>query len=66
VEGAQRGPVLVDVPRGAWIGSRHHGAIAVCDANGATVLPLGDVETSVLAKWNGATVESIRAAVDAR
>jgi L-asparaginase II len=38
-----RNPVLVEVRRGALVESRHHGAVAVVDADGATVLALGDV-----------------------
>src|SRR5436305_9409172 len=36
-------PVLVEVTRGARVESRHHGAVAVVDAEGAAVLALGDV-----------------------
>ncbi len=36
-------PVLVEVVRGALTESRHRGAVAVVDADGATVLSLGDV-----------------------
>jgi len=36
-------PVLVEVTRGALVESRHRGALAVVDADGATVLALGDV-----------------------
>src|SRR5215210_6853486 len=36
-------PVLVEVMRGALTESRHRGAVAVVDADGATVLALGDV-----------------------
>jgi L-asparaginase II len=36
-------PVLVEVFRGALVESRHHGAVAVVDADGVTVLALGDV-----------------------
>jgi L-asparaginase II len=36
-------PVLVEIVRGALVESRHRGAVAVVDANGATVLALGDV-----------------------
>src|SRR6187551_2065375 len=38
-----RNPILVEVFRGALVESRHHGAVAVVDADGATVLALGDV-----------------------
>lgn len=36
-------PVLVEVLRGGLVESRHRGALAVVDADGATVLALGDV-----------------------
>lgn len=36
-------PVLVEVTRGAQVESRHRGAIAVCDADGAVVAQWGDV-----------------------
>src|SRR5262249_35361708 len=36
-------PVLVEVTRGNLVESRHTGAVAVVDADGATVLALGDV-----------------------
>src|ERR1043165_7819312 len=42
-----RNPVLVEVMRGALLESRHHGAVAVVDADGATVLALGDVAQAV-------------------
>jgi len=40
-------PVLVEVLRGGLVESRHHGAVAVVDADGATVLALGDVAQPV-------------------
>jgi L-asparaginase II len=40
-------PVLVEVVRGALTESRHRGAVAVVDADGTTVLALGDVARSV-------------------
>jgi L-asparaginase II len=40
-------PVLVEVTRGPEVESRHRGAVAVVDADGATVLALGDVECRV-------------------
>src|SRR5882757_1196185 len=40
-------PVLVEVFRGAMVESRHRGALAVVDADGATVLALGDVAQPV-------------------
>ena len=38
-------PVLVEVTRGPEVESRHRGAVAVIDAEGAAVLTLGDVES---------------------
>src|SRR5437868_6320332 len=40
-------PVLVEVFRGTLVESRHRGALAVVDADGATVLALGDVAAPV-------------------
>jgi L-asparaginase II len=40
-------PVLVEVLRGALVESRHRGAVAVTDAEGASVLALGDVATPI-------------------
>jgi L-asparaginase II len=40
-------PVLVEVLRGALVESRHRGAVAVVDADGATVLALGDIATPI-------------------
>jgi len=40
-------PVLVEVFRGAQVESRHRGAVAVVDADGAAVLSLGDVAAPV-------------------
>ncbi len=40
-------PVLVEVWRGPLIESRHRGAVAVVDAEGASVLALGDVTAPV-------------------
>lgn len=40
-------PVLVEVVRGALTESRHRGAVAVVDAEGAAVLALGDVARPV-------------------
>src|SRR3989440_7449445 len=38
-----RNPVLVELVRGALVESRHSGAVAVVDADGASVLALGEV-----------------------
>ena len=40
-------PVLVEVTRGARVESRHRGAVAVVDADGKTVLAVGDISTPV-------------------
>src|SRR4249919_376767 len=40
-------PVLVEAVRGALTESRHRGAVAVVDADGATVLAIGDVARPV-------------------
>jgi L-asparaginase II len=40
-------PVLVEVTRGPLVESRHRGAVAVCDAEGNTILALGDVTAPV-------------------
>jgi L-asparaginase II len=40
-------PVLVEVLRGGIVESRHRGAVAVVDGDGATVLALGDVARPV-------------------
>jgi L-asparaginase II len=40
-------PILVEVLRGALVESRHRGAVAVADADGAMVLAIGDVTTPI-------------------
>ncbi|MGB9366596.1 MAG: asparaginase, partial [Xanthobacteraceae bacterium] len=40
-------PVLVEVVRGGRVESRHRGSVAVVDADGATVLALGDLARPV-------------------
>jgi len=40
-------PVLVEVYRGQAVESQHRGSVAVIDADGRTVLELGDIETPV-------------------
>jgi L-asparaginase II len=40
-------PVLVEMIRGGWVETRHRAAVAVADADGATVLALGDVARPV-------------------
>ena len=41
-------PVLVEVTRGNLVESRHRGAVAVVDADGAIVLALGDVDMPIV------------------
>jgi L-asparaginase II len=40
-------PVLIEVTRGDYIESRHRGAIAIVDADGAVALSIGDVDAPV-------------------
>src|SRR6202035_2534445 len=40
-------PILVEVLRGVLVESRHRGAVAVADADGRTVLAIGDVATRI-------------------
>src|SRR5580693_10023578 len=40
-------PILVEVLRGTLVESRHRGAVAVADGDGATVLALGDVAAPI-------------------
>src|ERR1700758_4576780 len=40
-------PVLVEVLRGSLVESRHRGAVAIVDADGATVSAIGDVTVPV-------------------
>jgi L-asparaginase II len=40
-------PILVEVLRGSLVESRHRGAVAVADADGGTVLAIGDVTTPI-------------------
>jgi len=40
-------PVLAEVLRGGLAESRHHGAVAVVDADGAVALKLGDIDSPV-------------------
>jgi len=47
VEDIVANPVLVEVLRGGTVESRHRGAVAVVDADGAAVLSLGDVDRPV-------------------
>ena len=43
-------PILVDVLRGDHVESRHRGAIAIVDADGAVVAATGDIERAVFAR----------------
>jgi L-asparaginase II len=40
-------PILVEITRGNLVESRHRGTVSVVDADGATVLAIGDVERRV-------------------
>ncbi|MCC2654166.1 MAG: asparaginase, partial [Microvirga sp.] len=40
-------PFLVEVTRGHLVESRHRGSVSVVDAEGATVLSIGDVDRRV-------------------
>lgn len=51
-------PVLVEVTRGEVVESRHRGAVIVVDADGKTVLELGDVDRPVFPR---STVKAIQA-----
>jgi len=53
-------PVLVEVTRGKLIESRHRGAIAVADAEGTTVLALGDVAAPIFPR---SAIKAIQALV---
>ncbi|MSO89475.1 MAG: asparaginase [Rhodospirillaceae bacterium] len=47
VKPALADPILVEVTRGALVESRHRGAVAICDADGAPVQSWGDVERPI-------------------
>jgi L-asparaginase II len=51
-------PVLVNVFRGRQVESRHHGAVAVLDADGEVLLALGDIDRPVFPR---SAVKSIQA-----
>lgn len=51
-------PVLAEVLRGDQVESRHRGSVVVCDASGAKLMALGDVETPVFPR---SAVKSIQA-----
>lgn len=51
-------PILVEVLRGALVESRHRGAVAIVDADGTTVLAVGDVTAPVFPR---SAVKSLQA-----
>ena len=51
-------PVLVEVTRGGTVESRHRGAVVVTDADGSTVLEIGDIGRPVFPR---SAVKSIQA-----
>src|SRR5260370_35456431 len=53
-------PVLVEVTRGKLVESRHRGAVAVADADGASGLALGDVAAPVFPR---SAIKAIQALV---
>ena len=53
-------PILVEVTRGALVESRHRGAVAVSDAEGAVVLALGDVAQPVFPRSAVKALQAIR------
>ncbi len=40
-------PVLVDITRGGRVESAHRGAAAICDASGAVVFSVGDIDSAI-------------------
>src|SRR5215471_20310637 len=53
-------PVLVEVLRGAVVESRHRGAIAVVDADGAPVFVCGDVDRPVFPRSSVKALQALR------
>jgi len=53
-------PVLVEVLRGAIVESRHRGAVAVVDADGAPVLAQGDVDLPVFPRSAVKALQALR------
>jgi len=53
-------PVLVEVMRGAVVESRHRGAVAVVDAEGAAVLALGNVDRPVFPRSAVKALQALR------
>jgi len=53
-------PVLVEVLRGAVVESRHRGAVAVVDADGASVLALGDIDRPVFPRSAVKALQALR------
>jgi L-asparaginase II len=52
-------PVLVEVTRGERVESAHRGAIAVCDADGALRLALGDIDTPIYPRSSLKPIQAI-------
>ena len=53
-------PVLVEVLRGAVVESRHRGAIAVVDADGAPVFVCGDIDRPVFPRSSVKALQALR------
>ena len=53
-------PVLVEVLRGAVVESRHRGAIAVVDADGASAFVCGDVDRPVFPRSSVKALQALR------
>src|SRR5919205_555013 len=53
-------PVLVEVLRGAVVESRHRGAIAVVDADGAPAFVCGDVDRPVFPRSSVKALQALR------
>jgi L-asparaginase II len=52
-------PVLVEALRGSVVESRHRGAIAVCDTEGAAYLTIGDVLTPVFPRSTAKPIQAL-------
>jgi L-asparaginase II len=52
-------PVLVEALRGAVIESRHRGAVAVCDADGAARLTIGDAKMRVFPRSAAKPIQAL-------
>src|SRR5262249_57458603 len=53
-------PVLVEVLRGAVVESRHRGAIAIVDADGAPAFVRGDVDRPVFPRSSVKALQALR------